>query len=173
MNAPAPSGWEGILDKDEHIFWQGRPVAGLSFQNTDMAGAAMGIFFMGFSIFWMNMAANITGSFDSGAPKLFPLFGIPFFLIGFYNAIGHVFWKAYLRSKTHYTLSNKRAFIATDHPGKGKLLQDYTIESNTDLILKIGPPDSVWFAGRKIGFHRIEDGRAVHKMMRQIQKDHA
>jgi hypothetical protein len=176
MNAAASSGWEGILDEGETILWQGRPNAGLSFQNTDVAGAAMGIFFMAFSLFWMAQAASITGNmngFGGGLTKIFPLFGLPFFFIGFYNAIGHVFWKAYLRSKTHYTLSSKRAFIATDHPGKGKLLKDYTINEDTDLILKIGPPDSVFFDGRKIGFQRIEDGRALHKMMRQIQKDHA
>ncbi|MGH1577760.1 hypothetical protein [Planktotalea sp.] len=170
----APTGWDGLLDEGESILWQGRPVAGLSFHNTDVMSAGMGVFFMGFSIFWMGMAANITGGFNGFGgvfPKLFPLFGIPFFLIGFYNAIGHAFWQAYLRSKTHYTLTSKRAFIATDHPTQGKLLRDYAIDANTDIILKVGPPDSVFFAGKRIGFSRIEDGRALHKMMRQIQKE--
>ena len=169
-----PSGWEGLLDEGETILWQGRPVAGLSFHGSDVMSMAMGVFFMGFSIFWMGMAANITSGFNGfggGFPKLFPLFGIPFFLIGFYNAIGHVFWKAYLRSKTHYTLSSKRAFIATDHPSSGRLLRDYPIDAQTDIILKVGPPDSIWFAGKRIGFARIEDARSVHKLMRQIQKD--
>ncbi|MGB7317790.1 MAG: hypothetical protein WBC85_07470 [Planktotalea sp.] len=174
MSPSIPTGWEGLLDEGETIVWQGRPVAGLSFHGTDVMGALMGVFFMVFSVFWMGMATNITSNFNGFGgifPKLFPLFGIPFFLIGFYNAIGHVFWQAFLRSKTHYTLSSKRAFIATDHPTQGKLLTDYPIDAHTDLILKIGPPDTVWFAGKHIGFANIEDGRAVHKLMRQIQKE--
>jgi len=99
------------------------------------------------------------------------VFGLPFFCIGFYNAIGHLLWDAYLRSKTHYTLTSTRAFIATDHPRKGKLLVDYDIDVNTQLTLKIGPPDSVFFQGSNIGFKRISDGRNVHRLMRQIQKD--
>lgn len=174
MTKNAPSGWEGLLDEGESILWQGRPTAGLSFHATEPMSAAMGIFFMSFSIFWIGMAANITSGFNGfggSFPKFFPLFGVPFFLIGFYNAIGHVFWQAYLRSKTHYTLTSKRAFIATDHPTQGKLLKNYPINADTDVILKIGPPDSVWFAGKRIGFARIDDGREVLKLMRQIQKD--
>ncbi len=170
------AGWEGILDEGEIILWQGRPIAGLSFQNIDIMSALMGLFFMVFSLFWMSMAANISGSFgrsDFGGilPMIFPLFGLPFFFIGFYNAIGHILWDAYLRSKTHYMLTKKRAFIATDYPSKGKLLNDYTIDAETNITLKVGPPDSVFFKHATHGFKRIDDGRHVHKLMRQIQKD--
>jgi len=176
MSDARPSGWDGLLDDNEVILWQGRPDARLSFVNIDIMSTLMGLFFMGFSLFWMAMAAAIAGGFghtDFGGvlPFLFPLFGLPFFFIGFYSAIGHILWDAYLRARTHYTLTSKRAFIATDHPSKGKLLVDHSIDQNTRLTLKIGPPDSVFFEGDKTGFKRIEDGRAVHKLMRQIQKD--
>jgi hypothetical protein len=170
------AGWDGILDEGERILWQGRPVAGLSFHNTDVMGALMGVFFMVFSLFWISTAAQIGNGFGNSGfggafPKFFPLFGLPFFAIGFYNAIGHVFWQAYLRSKTHYTLTSKRAFIALDHPTNGKTLKNFPIDANTDVILKIGQPDSVWFAGKRIGFARIDDGRAVLKLMHQTQKE--
>lgn len=176
MTAQTPAGWDGILDEDETILWQGRPIAGISFQNIDVISTLMGLFFMGFSLFWMGMALNITSGFGPSGfggvfPYIFPLFGVPFFFIGFYNAIGHLFWDAYLRSKTHYTLSSKRAFIATDHPTKGKLLVDHKIDQDTDLTLKIGPPDSVFFVKARNGFKRIEDGRKVHKLMRQVQEN--
>ena len=176
MSGQTPAGWDGILDEGEVILWQGRPVSGLSFHGIDIISTLMGLFFMGFSLFWMSMAASIAmgfGKSDFGGilPFIFPLFGLPFFFIGFYNAIGHILWDAYLRSKTHYTLSSKRAYIALDHPTQGKTLKNYPIDANTDVILKVGPPDSVWFAGKRIGFARIEDGRAVLKLMRQIQKD--
>lgn len=176
MDAQTPVGWDGILDEGETILWQGRPVAGLSFQNIDIMSTLMGLFFMGFSLFWMSMAMNIAGGFgrsDFGGflPYIFPLFGLPFFFIGFYNAIGHILWDSYLRSKTHYTLTSKRAFIATAHPTNGKLLVDHMIDEDTHLTLRIGPPDSVFFKNAKYGFKRIEDGRKVHKLMRQIQEN--
>lgn len=174
MQDHTPAGWDGLLDTGEHILWQGKPTPGLSFQATAWPSAAMGLFFMLFSLYWMGMASNITSQmngFGAVIPKLFPLFGLPFFAIGFHNAIGHVFWQAYLRSRTHYTLTNKRAFIATDHPFQGKLLRDYQIDEDTNVTLKVGPPDSVFFAGRRVGFSRISDGRTVHKLIRQIQKE--
>jgi len=176
VSEQAQPGWDGLLDEGETILWQGRPVAGLSFSNINVMETLMGLFFMGFSLFWIRTAANVTSNFGSSGvegllPVVFPLFGVPFFLIGFYNAIGHILWDAFLRSRTHYTLTSKRAFIATDHPRRGKLLEDYSIDEHTDVTLKVGPPDSVLFRGRKIGFIRIEDGRAVHKLIRHIQKD--
>ena len=169
-------GWDGILDDGETILWQGRPDAGLSFQNIDIMGTLVGLFFIGFSIFWMTMAMNIASDFGRTGfggflPKIFPLFGLPFFFIGCYNAFGHIFWDAYLRSKTHYTLTKKRTFIATDHPSKGKLLIDRDIDADKTITLKVGPPGSVFFQGTNNGFKRIEDGRHVHKLMRQIRKD--
>lgn len=169
-------GWDGILNDGETILWQGRPDAGLSFQNIDIMSTLTGLFFIGFSIFWMAMAMNIASDFrptDFGGllPKIFLLFGLPFFFIGCYNAFCHVLWDAYLRAKTHYTLTKKRNFIATDHPSKGKLLIDRDIDADMTITLKVGPPDSVFFQGTRIGFKRIEDGRHVHKLMRQVQKD--
>lgn len=176
MSSPTPSGWDGLLDDGETILWQGRPDTKLSFANINIVNTLIGLFFMGFSLFWMGMALAIAGGFGTSdftgiLPFIFPLFGLPFFCIGFYNSIGHIFWDAYLRSKTHYTLTSKRAFIATDHPRKGKLLVDHDITADTRLTLKIGPPDSVFFRDAKLGFKRIQDGRTVHKLMRQIQKD--
>jgi hypothetical protein len=176
MGAQTPVGWDGILDEGETILWQGRPVAGLSFQNIDTMSTLMGLFFMGFSIVWIRMALITSGQgtfteFDNFIDLIFPLFGLPFFFIGFYNAFGHIPWDNYLRSKTHYTLTSKRAFIATAHPTKGKLLVDHMIDEDTHLALRIGPPDSVFFKNAKYGFKRIEDGRKVHKLMRQIQEN--
>ena len=171
MAESAPTGWEGILDTDETILWQARPSSGLSLHGSNPLSIGMGIFFMAFSLYWISMANNIADHIDGIFPKIFPLFGVPFFLIGAYNAFGHIFWQAYLRSKTHYTLTNKRGFIATDHPFQGKLLKNYPIDAQSDVVLKIGPPDSIWFAGKGVGFARIDDGREVLRLMRQIQKD--
>ena len=122
------------------------------------------------------MAMNIVSEFGRTGfggflPKIFPLFGLPFFFIGCYSAFGHILWGAYLRSKTHYTLTKERTFIATDHPSKGKLLIDRDIDADMAITLKVGPLDSVFFQGARHGFKRIEDGHRIHKLMRKIQKD--
>ena len=68
------------------------------------------------------MAMNIAGEFRAhqalavSYPTSSRLFGLPFFFIGCYNAHSATSsGTAYLRSKTHYTLTSKNArFIATD-----------------------------------------------------------
>lgn len=176
MTAQTPAGWDGILDEDETILWQGRPDAGLVLKDLKLLSALHGLFFMGFSLYWMTLASELGTHYGGSGvegflPMILPLFGLVFFMLGFYNGLGHIFWDAYLRSKTHYTLTSNRAFVATAHPSKGKLLTDYKIDTHTIITLKAGPPDSIFFKSEKIGFKRIEDGRKVHKLMRQFQEN--
>jgi len=171
----APSGWEGILDDDEEIRWQGQPDGVIRMDLSQPMGIGMGLFFMGFSIVWMNLASRAGG--------VFWMFGLLFFGIGFYNAIGVHFWKTYLRRTTHYTLTNKRAFIATQPLGK-RVLKSYPIAKDTSIELQDGTPATIIFArethrGNKssyktnIGFERISDGQKVYGLLRDIQKEAA
>ena len=166
-----PAGWEGILDADETILWQGGPRPEVKFEGPVM-GAVMGLVFMGFSIFWMKMAMR--------APGPFWMFGLIFFFAGFYNGIGVHFWKAYLRSQTFYTLSSKRAFVATAHPFKGRRLKSYPITANAVLSWDGMEPGTVVFAQEArnredalnktdVGFEQIEGGREVFRLMREVQ----
>ncbi len=170
-----PSGWDGILDEDEEIRWQGQPDSAIRPDLSQPMSIGMGVFFMGFSIFWMNMASRAGGGFW--------MFGLLFFGIGFYNAIGVHFWKAYLRRTTHYTLTNKRALIGTQPFGK-RVLKSYPIARDTPIELQDGNPATIVFAreihrGKKssyktnIGFERIDDGQKVYGLLRDIQKEAA
>lgn len=164
--------WAGLLDPDEVILWQGHPKPGLTFDFSQPMLIVMGLFFMGFSIFWMQTAAQAGGYFWT--------FGLIFFGIGFFNAIGVHFWKAYLRSKTHYTLTTKRGFVATNALGRRRL-KSYPIQPDTQLELIDGPYASVVFATTRrrgkngwyevpITFERLEDGRDVLGLIRDVQK---
>ena len=168
----APAGWEGLLDEDEEIRWQGQPDGAFHLDLRQPAGIGMGLFFMGFSLFWMKSASA------GGGP--FWMFGLIFFGIGFYYAIGVHFWKTYLRRTTHYTLTNKRAFIATAPLGKRKL-NSYPITKTTPLELEGNDPPSIFFASKtrrgknreyelKIGFEYLHDGQKVYGLMRDLQK---
>ena len=172
----APHGWDGLLDAGETIVWQGQPSARITFQGADIASVGMGVFFIAFSSFWIAMAHQITsGGKDFFGPiaMIFPLFGLPFFFIGLYNAAGRFVWDAVLRRRTHYTLTSERAFIAVDHPFQGRLLTDYPMTDRSDISLQVGPPDSVWFRSRPkaVGFVMIQDARRVFSLMRNIQKE--
>ena len=167
--------WAGILDEGETILWQGRPDGAVSFSVANIMSSLFGLAFAGFALFWMIMAAQAGG--------FFWMFGLIHFSVGLMLAAGPVFWDAYRRRHTWYTLTNQRAFIATNLPLKGKHLESYPITAETTLSLVDGPPATVYFAQglrrssngnkrhRRIGFERIDDGREVFRQMRQIQSD--
>ena len=169
----APSGWEGILDEDENILWQGRPDGAVVWKLSNIPAILFGLFFSGFALFWMVMAASAGG--------VFWMFAIPHFLIGFGIGIGPIYWNAYKRRHSWYTLTDKRALIATELPVQGRKLKSYPITKTTMLGMDTNDPASITFASRiqrlkngtreiKIGFERIEDGTQVYRLMRDIQE---
>ncbi|WP_235871424.1 aspartate carbamoyltransferase catalytic subunit [Shimia sediminis] len=169
-------GWDGILDDDEAILWQGRPDGALTFDTGNIFALIFGLFFAGFALFWMIMASQAGG--------VFWMFGLLHFFVGLAVAIGPTFYSAFRRRHTWYTLTNRRAFIATDMPIRGRSLGSYPITRSTSMSLQEGPLDTLWFASTakrtkngtrtvKIGFERIEQGRDVLRMMRDIQEGRA
>lgn len=182
--APVPEGWEGILAPGERILWQGRAEPGVDWPALIDMRTPFGLFFAGFACFWMWMAASM------GAPGPFPLFGLPFLLVGLHLAFGRVFWDALTRRSTHYTLTDRTAFIASAPFGKRKL-ERWTLRPGMALVLDDGDPGAVWFdqittpyssnfgpgrsrryygprsTSRRIGFDRIAGARQVYGLMRQ------
>ncbi|PWE26774.1 hypothetical protein C4N9_20260 [Pararhodobacter marinus] len=136
-----PAGWEGILDEGEQILWQDRPDGRL--RPGDFFGFKLvfAIFFTGFAVLWIAGARwmSPTDGFD-----LFPLFGVPFVLVGLYMMIGAPIWEAHVRRNTWYTLTDRAAFIATDLRGKRKL-ERHGFEDMNALSLAEGNPGTVWF----------------------------
>jgi hypothetical protein len=167
------SGWEGILDPGEEIQWQGRPDTAPVLTPGSLGKMVFGLFFAGFAVFWMIGAASTGG--------LFWMFGLIHFSVGIGLMGGGMFWPGIKARYTWYSLSNKRAFIATDFPWASRKLHSYPISAQTSLSLDDGPFKSVFFASeeyrvkgrtrtRRIGFKRIPDGRAVYDLMRNIQR---
>ncbi|PSL20990.1 aspartate carbamoyltransferase catalytic subunit [Shimia abyssi] len=165
-------GWDGILDPDEEILWQGRPDGAIVFSVDRIIPFVFGLFFAGFALFWMIMAAQAGG--------FFWMFGLLHFGVGISFSIGPILWSAYRRRNSWYTLTNRRAFIATNLAIRGKSLDSYPITGSTILEIVDGPMPSLWFASRpkrskhgtrniKIGFERIAQARDVYRVMRDIQ----
>lgn len=165
-------GWDGILDQDEHVLWQGRPSGRVRVHWDNPMEVAILVFHLGFSVFWMVMASQAGG--------IFWMFGLIFFGNAIYQlAIKH-YVKAYRMKDTHYTLTNKRAFIAKTLPTK--TLDSYPITADTPLKLEEGRDQNIYFATKsqsgktkkaRLGFEQIDDARHVYGLMRDIQKDAA
>ncbi len=182
MNTAAPTaapGWDGILDPGEKIVWQDRPDARISFAGRAPMQMIMGVFFTGFALFWIVQASWITS--HDGFPafaRFFPLFGIPFVLVGLKMLGGDALWAAFVRRHTWYTLTNRRAFIATNVPMRGRTLKSYDIVPETDIEFDGRDPGTLIFAyetrrgtARKpVGFIRIPDARSVLAQMHEIRK---
>lgn len=170
MTAP---GWEGILDDDEEIVWQGRPDGKIVFRVGNILTFIFGLIFAGFALVWMLLAAAAGGMFWA--------FGLIHFSVGIALSFGALFFSAWLRRHTWYTLTNRRAFIATDTPVIGKRLKSYPIDDDTVLEFDEGDPGSIYFAEevrrtnngtsrKRIGFERIADARHVYGLIREQQR---
>ncbi len=168
--------WDGILDKGEKILWQGRPDARVTFKVSNFVGFLFGTAFAGFALFWMIMASQAGG--------FFWMFGLLHFFVGLSVAYGAMFWSAWRRRHTWYTLTDKRAFIATDIPFRGRSLKSYPITASTVLDYDGSSPASIMFNHEMrrskngsyrvdVGFERIDDGQDVYRMMRDIQEGQA
>lgn len=170
----AAPGWEGILDAGERILWQGRPDGGFRFKPGNIATFVFGLLFAGFAVFWMVMASAAGGGFW--------MFGLIHFAVGIGLSFGAIFWGTYRRNRTWYTLSDRRAFIATDLPFRGKQLKSFPIDADTVLDYRQGRLAALYFAsetrrgnkGRRytvpVGFERLSDGDEVYRLIRDIQK---
>lgn len=164
--------WAGILDEGERILWQGRPDTGLTLGPHNILTALFGLFFAGFALVWMVMAMR--------AGDGFWMFGLLHFSVGAALVFGALFWGPFRRRRSWYTLTDHRAFIATDLPLQGKSLRSWAIGPDTVLELVDGPLQTVNFATeirrsgsgtrRKThGFERITEGREVYRLMLDIQ----
>lgn len=173
--APIPPGWEGLLDPGEVILWQGQPSARLRFGFAEIGAVIFGLFFAGFALFWMIMAAMAGG--------FFWMFGLIHFSVGIGIIIGGPLGGAWVRRHSYYTLTNQRAFVAKDFPYVGRRLASYPIGPATEVLFEEASDGaaSLYFATaerrnrrsngrRKIGFEMISEGRKVLGLMRGLQR---
>lgn len=170
-------GWDGILDVDEAIVWQGRPDPRLVLRPKHIFTFVFGLFFSGFALVWMILAASAGGFFWA--------FGLIHFTAGIGVMLGPILGPPWRRRHTWYTLTDKRAFVASDLPFRGRKLTAYEIGPDTAITLtEAGELETVHFAHRwiqtrkgsrrhDVGFERIAEGRVVMALMRKIQESAA
>lgn len=161
------AGWQGLLDEGETILWQGRPDKGIRWFDGDVTSTLMGVVMVCFALFWMFKAAQ--------ADTLMWVFGFLFLIVGARQTIAGNIVPAYIRSRSWYTLTDRRAIIATDIPVRGRRLTTVPITPQTEITLEAGSPGSILFGPptralrRGEAFLLIPEAVKVMGLIRQIQ----
>jgi hypothetical protein len=124
------------LSPGERVLWQGRPLGGLRFVPQDLLQFLFGLFFFGFSLFWLYAASGAMTKGNSAPATAFPLFGVPFVLMGFYFVCGRFVFEAFQRKYTEYAVTNQRVIIRSGILNKSTRSIDYRKISNIRLIEK-------------------------------------
>jgi hypothetical protein len=180
---------EKELSSGERLLWSGQPRGGIRLRTTDVFVIPFSILWCGFAIFWEFMALTVPANAPGPIDIAFPLFGMPFVLVGLYFVFGRFLVDARSRERTFYGLTNDRIIIVTGLLSRRikslnlRTLSDISLTERSDGsgIITFGPshPFGVWFpAGSWPGagqyappaFDMIDRAKEVYEMIRQAQK---
>ena len=132
----------------ERIAWTGAPAAGLLLTGRDIFLIPFSLLWGGFAVFW---EWNVLRT--SRDMPIFPLFGIPFVVIGLYFIVGRFFVDAWVRSQTRYAVTNQRILILRVGPLFAKFtalainrLPELALDERADGrgTIRFQPQQSVW-----------------------------
>jgi len=174
--------WDDYLEPGEFLVWHGRPNGE---KLTSRSSRSRAIMSLGFFIF-AGVMVNVTWD-DLFKPGIAPLWFIIAGLVaaGLWLLVGSHFRDRRARRGTWYTLTNKRAFIATDL--RRRRLESWPIGPDSPLrIVSASDPrlSYIYFAKRiipasdregtdtvvEIGFELIEDGDKVWDLFQRVAK---
>lgn len=168
-------GWEGILQPGETILWQGQPDATPRLERKDLPKSVFGLLFAGFALFWILSALQAGGAIW--------MFGLIHLGVGLWLATWPFLGKSFVSRRTWYTLTDRRAIIASDLPWRRRALDSYPITADTPFEFQDTEPGTIWFGERypaairarrkgrtRAGFERIGDARGVYRQMLDIQR---
>lgn len=198
LNAAIAAQVAGELQPNEKLLWAGQPTA-KSGRRSAWPVCLFGIPFLGFSMFWVAMAggmvwfggpANAPG-FMGVVGMIFPLFGIPFVLVGL-GLVSAPYWTVRRARKTWYALTNQRAIVhngslfgaseMTSFRGDalGKMSRRSYADGTGDLVFEEGfPGGNQWMTNmpmnrfhrhsqiQRRGFFGIPDVKTVEELVRK------
>ena len=180
---------------NEKIEWTGQPDPSKHFTKQD-------IFLVPFSLLWGGFAfcweAGVLGPIlKSGSHKdpmdiIFPLFGLPFIIVGIYFIFGRFIYKAWRKRHTFYAITNLRIIIVTSTRSKevsAIYLRDIPIINKMigsdgvgsiifgNIMVKsigsYGNTDLEWFGSRSgplpPAFYDIHDADSVYELVNRLR----
>ncbi len=111
MNPSAETVVAASLDADERLLWAGQPRQGVRLRAQDALQIPFSLLWGGFALFWEYQTLTIAAKAPGPVAVVFPLFGLPFVLIGLYMIFGRFFVDARSRARTFYGVTNERVLI--------------------------------------------------------------
>jgi hypothetical protein len=100
------------LHKGEEVLWSGEPDTRMVFSTGDIAlvpasplWAAMAVYF--------SAELLAAASIDSTAAPFVLFFAVPFTLMAFYATVGRFVFRRWVKSRTHYAVTNERVMDLT------------------------------------------------------------
>lgn len=173
------------LDSGEELLWAGTPKQSTVFRPSDVFMIPFSLLWGGFAIFWEIMALGFLGNGAGSFNLVFPLFGIPFVIVGLYMIFGRFIYDAKKRSKTFYGLTDQRAIIVSGIFSKSvkslnlKTMSDVSLteKSSGNGTITFGQEDhvmSMFMGGGLMGaggslvpkFELVEDAKQVYNKLR-------
>jgi hypothetical protein len=94
----------------ETLCWAGIPNRRVIFHSDDWTSIPFSLAWITFFIFWEANALGLTGG-SKGFDVFFAIWGIQFLLVGNYMVWGRFFHDAWLKRRTYYAVTSRRAFI--------------------------------------------------------------
>lgn len=189
MNFDAQQIIQRELDSGEKLIWAGAPKQGTVFRGSDVFMIPFSLFWGGFAIFWEVMALSIPKDDAGAVVYVFPLFGLPFVIVGLYMIFGRFIYDAKKRGKTFYGLTDQRAIIVSGLFSKSVkslnlvTLTDVSLKEKSDLsgTITFGHENQTanFFGGNSFlgmgvnnapKFELIENAKDVYNKLRAQQK---
>jgi hypothetical protein len=170
-----------VLEPGEVILWEGRPRPG-RFVVRALPTALFGLPWTVFSLVWTVLASIplLSGeAFHSGlaAAICFPLFGVPFVLIGF-ALLGAPLWEAARARRTRYLVTDRRVVLlelgrsvrSLRAAELGSLEWRPRADGSGDLVLtrEVDRDSDGDAHTQEVGLWGIEDVKAVHDLVRTL-----
>lgn len=186
-----------VISPGEKVLWSGQPPRKLIvFHKADLFMIPFALFWTGFSIVWeLGALAAVTGPGD-GFDLLalcFPLFGVPFVLIGLYMLFGRLVGDFLVRRRTWYALTDRRVLVLTALRDRNVASMPLQKISRVDVVIQRDGRGTLTFRGdsgqdgdsRRARyavnsvmadsgeplFGRIENPKRVYDMVLEAQED--
>jgi len=173
---------EAELQSGERITWMEQPIPGRMARMT-LPIVLFGIPWTGFALFWTGAAAWGTSKIQSGRGLFsgFPLFGLPFILIGF-GMLSSPYWARRRARRSAYVLTDRRAILFTAGWRGSVTVRTFMPERLTDLRRKQhtdGSGDLVFAQDIRrdsdgdrhstdVGFLAIREVKSVEELVRTL-----
>ena len=151
------------LMSGESVYWAGMPNPGVVFHSDDWQMVPFSLLWGGFTIFWEAGALGYWGNgARGGGPSLFmTLWGIPFVAAGQYLIWGRFVVDAWLKRRTYYAATNRRALILQD--GWKRKTSSIFLEEIPTISFEGTMTGTLWFGPK----YPIIVGRGSRKKDRQ------